>query len=191
MRYGLVRTARRTLGDQFLCGTHWYEKSQEDEARKRREAAERQRDLEAREEEARRDRAAQLPGFPTDGPASTVVIAHSLQALVPEQKRTFVLKRGRWNSVTKTLEGWAFFKNSSRQESSRGYYDVATGWLIDTAGGLWTWSARGTGISALPGDLSGAGQVMGGQEASVSDADLSTIRSQLNQWRGIGVQHWL
>ena len=161
------------------------------QARKRHEAAELERERELGRKRARRDRAAQLPGFPADGPASSAVVATALQALVPEQKRTFVLKRGRWNRVTKTLEGWAFYKNSSRREGSYGYYDEASGWLIDTAGGLWTWNAAGKDITALSNDLSGVGRLMGGQEAIVSDADLSTIRSQLNQWRGIGVQHWL
>lgn len=178
-----------TLDDQFLCGTHWHQRSQENEARRQRETAERERERMIREEEARRDRAAQLPGFPVDGPASSVDIAHSLRALVPERKRTFVLERGRFNRVTKTLEGWVFFKNSSRREGSYGSYEQASGWLIDAEGGLWIWSAPGTGISTLSDDLPGAGQVMGGQEASISDADLSTIRSQLNQWRGIGVRH--
>ena len=70
-------------------------------------------------------------------------------------------------------------------------YDEASGWLIDVSGGFWTWTAPGTNISALPDDLSGSGKVTGGQQAVLSDADLSTIRSYLNQWRGIGVQHWL
>jgi hypothetical protein len=180
-----------TFDGEYLCGVHWHEKRQENEARQRHEAAELERDRELREEEARRDRAAQLPGFPADGPASSTVVATALQALVPEQKRTFILKRGRWNRVTETLEGWAFYKNSSRREGSYGYYDEASGWLIDTVGRLWTWNAAGKDITALSNDLSGVGRLMGGQEVIVSDADLSTIRSQLNQWRGIGVQHWL
>ena len=66
---------------EYFCAVLTGMRRKEHEVLMARAAAERERDRLAREEEARLDRAARLPGFPTEGPASGLTIAQALESL--------------------------------------------------------------------------------------------------------------
>jgi hypothetical protein len=175
----------------FLCGKHWQENKRANEALEAQAATERERERQTREEEARCDRAAQLPGFPTDGPALGLTIAQALESLVPEHKRQFVIERGRWSRVSKSVDGWVFYLRTSKHENSRGWYDQSYGMLVDTKGGVSSISWLGAN-PRVPDDFSGAGNhfYLSFYGDNVADSDLGSIRSQVNEWRGIGRQGW-
>lgn len=175
----------------FLCGAHWHERKKEHEVLMARAAAERERDRLAREEEARLDRAARLPGFPTEGPASGLTIAQALESLVPERKRQFIIERGRWNRRSSYLNGWAICVGASRSGNSDRRHRQYTGLLVDTLGRISNVSWTGADPEA-PDDLTSSGGFqIGNYSDEVPDPVLESIRSQLNEWRGIGFRYFV